>query len=120
MEFNPNKTRVEIIKEGAFAVTYFRDIYPGVNRKWYKNSWKESDELKKIHQKFYCSEYYDVDLNKYKVKTGTSLRFWQNKGQINEIDLYVQSVDTFQEEDLQMMKDNRWEKIVDLKVYQRK
>ena len=34
MEFNPNKTLVEIIKEGAFGGTYLRDIYSGVNRKW--------------------------------------------------------------------------------------
>ena len=27
-------------------------------------------------------------MNKYKVKTGTSLRFWENKGWINEIDPY--------------------------------
>ena len=27
-------------------------------------------------------------MNKYKVKTGTSLRFWENKGSINEIDPY--------------------------------
>ena len=27
MEFNPNKTPAEIIKEGAFGGTGFRDIY---------------------------------------------------------------------------------------------
>ena len=27
MKFNPNKTPIEIIKEGAFHGTYFRDIY---------------------------------------------------------------------------------------------
>ena len=27
MSFNPNKTPIEIIKEGAFGGTYFRDIY---------------------------------------------------------------------------------------------
>ena len=27
MSFNPNKTPIEIIKEGAFGRTYFRDIY---------------------------------------------------------------------------------------------
>ena len=31
MNFNPNKTPVEIIKEGVFGSTYFRDIY---SRKW--------------------------------------------------------------------------------------
>ena len=28
MNFSPNKTPVDIIKEGAFGGTYFRDIYP--------------------------------------------------------------------------------------------
>ena len=87
MEFNTNKTPVESIKEGAFGGTYFRDIYSGVNRKRYKISWKEFNELKNIDQKYY-SNYCDVKLNKYKVKTGTSLRFWENKGWIIEIYLY--------------------------------
>ena len=41
MDFKPNKTPVEIIKEGAFGETYFRCIYSGVNGKWYKNSLKK-------------------------------------------------------------------------------
>ena len=41
MDFNPNKTPVEIIKEGVFGGTYFRNIYSGNNEKWYKTSWKE-------------------------------------------------------------------------------
>ena len=48
MEFNPNKTPAEIIKEGPFGETYFRDIYSLVNGKWYRNLWKEFDELKDI------------------------------------------------------------------------
>ena len=48
MEFNPNKTPVEIIKEGPLGETYFRDIYSLVNGKWYRNLWKEFDELKNI------------------------------------------------------------------------
>ena len=76
MKFNPNKTPVVIIKEDAFEETYFRGIYFGVNGKWYRKSWKEIDELKKINQKVYCSNYYDANLNKYKVKTRISLRFW--------------------------------------------
>ena len=35
MDFSPNKTPIEIIKEGASRGTYFRDIYLGVNKKWY-------------------------------------------------------------------------------------
>ena len=57
MKFDPNKTPVKVIKEGAFGVTYFRDIYSGVTGKRYKNSWKEFKQFKDIDQKFYCSEY---------------------------------------------------------------
>ena len=38
MDVSTNKTAVEIIKEGAFGGTYFRDIYSGVNGKWYRKS----------------------------------------------------------------------------------
>ena len=40
MSFGTNKTPVEIIKEGAFGETYFRDIYFGFNGNYYKKSWK--------------------------------------------------------------------------------
>ena len=43
MSFSPNKTPIEIIKEGTFGGTYFRDIYSSINGKWYRNSWKEFD-----------------------------------------------------------------------------
>ena len=57
-----------MIKESAFAGTYFRDIYSGVKSKWYRKSQKKIDELKNIDQNYYCSNYYDVNVNKYKVK----------------------------------------------------
>ena len=56
MNFSPNKTPIEIRKEGAFGGTYFRDIY-SVNKKWYKNSWKGFVNLKNIGAKFYASDY---------------------------------------------------------------
>ena len=74
MDFGANKTSIEVVKEGEFGGTYFRDIYSEVNVKWYKNSSKEFDELGSIDQKYYCSNYYDVNVNKYDVKCGTSLR----------------------------------------------
>ena len=46
MDFNPNETPIEVIKKGAFGGTHFRDIYSGVNGKWYRKSWKEFDVLK--------------------------------------------------------------------------
>ena len=71
-----------------FGGLYFKGIYSGVTRKWYKKSWKKFDELKNIDKKYYCSNCYDVSVNKYDVKCGTSLRFRENKGWINEMDPY--------------------------------
>ena len=68
MDFGPNKTPVEVIREGVFGGTYFIDIYSGVTGKWYKKSSKEFNQLKNIDQKFYCSDYYDNSINKYGVK----------------------------------------------------
>ena len=78
MDFSPNETPIEVIREDAFGGTYFRDIYSGISEKF--------DQLKNIDAKFYASDYYDKNLDKYKVKRGTSLRFLENKGWINEID----------------------------------
>ena len=68
MKFGANKTPIEAIKDGAFGGTYFRDIYFGINGKWCKKSWKEFDQLTNIDAKFCASDYYDENLNKYKVK----------------------------------------------------
>ena len=68
MDFGTNKTLVEVIQEGAFGGTYFRDIFSDVNHKWSKKSWKEFEELKNIDQNNYCSNFYDVIVNKYGVK----------------------------------------------------
>ena len=76
------KTPVEVIKEGAFRETFFRDIYSSVNGKWHKNSWKEFDQLKDVGQKYYCWSYYDVSVNNYGVKCGISLRFWEKTDQL--------------------------------------
>ena len=75
MDFSPNKTPIEVIRESAFGGTYFVDIYSGINEKWYRKSWKEFVQIKNIDAKFYASDYYDVNMNKYGVKTRTSLRF---------------------------------------------
>ena len=88
MNFGANKTLVEVIKEGAFGGTYFREIYSGINGKWYRKSWKEFDQLKDIDKKYYCSDYCDLSVNKYDAKCGTLLRFWENKGWLNKINPY--------------------------------
>ena len=57
MDFGANKKSIEVIKEGAFGGTFFRDIYSGVTGKWCKNLWKEYDQLKDVDQKYYSSDY---------------------------------------------------------------
>ena len=88
MDLGANETPTEVIKEGAFGSTYFRDIYSSINGQWYKKTWKEFGQLKNIDQKFHCSDYFDVSVNKYGVKCGTSLRFWENEAWVNKIDPY--------------------------------
>ena len=85
MDVGAIKTPVEVIKEGAFGGRYFRDIYSGVTRKWYRKFWKEFDKLKDTDQKYYYSSYYDV---KYGDKCGAGLSFLEYKGWINAIDPY--------------------------------
>ena len=65
-----------------------RDVYSNINKKWFRNPWKEFIHLKNIDSKFYASSYYDINVNKYGVKYGTPLRFWENKGWINKRDPY--------------------------------
>ena len=36
MNFSPNKTPTEAIREDSFGGTYFRDISSGINGRWYK------------------------------------------------------------------------------------
>ena len=88
MGFSPNKTTIEIIKVGAFGGTYFRDVYSNINKKLYKNSWKEFVHLKNVDSTFYASDYYDINVNKYCVKCGKPLRSCENKCWINRIDPY--------------------------------
>ena len=64
------------------------ETYSNINSKLYRNSWKKLDVLKNIDKKLYASNYYDINVNKYKVKCGTSLRFWENKGWIHKQDPY--------------------------------
>ena len=62
MDFGPNVSPVEIIKKGAFGGTYFRNIYSGVNDKFYKTSWKEFKKLENIDKKYYGSNFFDTSL----------------------------------------------------------
>ena len=89
-DFKPNLTPREIFKLGSFGGTYWRPIYSSITKKKYKNvhhnfpkSW-----WKDIPEKNLSSSKCDISINKYKVRVGTSLKFWEEKGWITEYDPY--------------------------------
>lgn len=85
-EFRPNLTPKEIFAQGAFGGTYWRPIHSGVTKKNYKNrhlkyNWKLSNEL-------LTKSIPDKSKNKYKVMSGTSLKYWESKHWIKAQDPY--------------------------------
>jgi hypothetical protein len=84
-EFAPNLTPREIFQLGSFGGTYWRPIKSNVTKKTYKNihhnypkSWWQG-----IKENCLSSSNCDISINKYKVKVGTSLQFWEEKKWIN-------------------------------------
>ena len=80
-------------------------------------SHKEFDDLKKIKQKFYCSDYFDASVNKYGVKCGISLTFCEDNGLVSSKDSYGSFQWYFRYWLGRKLKDderqiNRWKRIV--------
>jgi len=86
-KFKPNLTPYQIFKKGAFGGTYWRPIYSSITKKKYKNQYKEFD-WKDIAEDYLISSKYDLDKNKYKVKSGTTLEYWESKNWIISQDPY--------------------------------
>ena len=89
-EFQPNLTPREIFKLGSFGGTYWRPIYSSVTNKKYKNEHKKfpKEWWKGIPEEDLTSSECDISKNKYGVRVGTSLDFWEEKGWISEYDPY--------------------------------
>tara|TARA_B100000683_G_scaffold17466_1_gene17291 strand:+ start:293 stop:955 length:663 start_codon:yes stop_codon:yes gene_type:complete len=91
-QFRPNMTPREIFKAGSFGGTYWRPIRSNVTKKSYKNKHKAypstwwsgipNDHLTKPWND------YDPKINKYGVRVGTTLRFWEQKRWINSTHPY--------------------------------
>ena len=89
-DFNPNLSPQDIFNLGSFGGTYWRPIYSRVTKKNYKNvhkkypkSWWKNIPETKLSQKTY-----DKTVNKYKVKVGTTLDFWESKKWISKYNPY--------------------------------
>lgn len=91
-EFKPNLTPEEMFRLGSFGGTYWRPIYSSIIDKELKNQHKKFPEKwwKGIPEDHLTRpfENYDTSINKYKVKVGTTLEFWENKGWISQEDPY--------------------------------
>lgn len=90
-EFRPNLTPKEIFQSGSFGGTYFRPIYSSITKKNYKNKHKEFPKSWFAGldiDKYVTSSECDKSINKYKVKSGTSLRYWEKKKWIKHQDPY--------------------------------
>ena len=89
-EFQPNLTPSDIFKLGSFGGTYWRPIYSSITKKEYENEHKEfpSKWWEDLSEDYLSSSKCNVKLNKYKVKSGTSLKFWEKKEWIVKQDPY--------------------------------
>jgi hypothetical protein len=91
-KFHPNKSPSEILKDGAFGGTYFRKIKSQVcNNQIFDNAWKElpKEWIEGLDPKIYLNcpfDKYNKNINKYKVKSGTTLEDWESSGWISPID----------------------------------
>ncbi len=90
-EFRPNVTPSEMFRAGVFGGSYWRPIKSNVTNKQYNSSqYKKypASWWKGIPEDHLNSTKCDPKINKYKVKVGTSLRFWESKGWITKYDPY--------------------------------
>ncbi len=78
-EFRPNLTPREIFKMGSFGGTYWRPIHSAVTRKNHRGAHLKYDWWAGIPDDFLTSSIYDKKKNKYGVKVGTTLEYWESK-----------------------------------------
>jgi hypothetical protein len=91
-DFKPNLTPREMFMMGSFGGTYWRPINSSVTNKNYKNkhlsypkSWWKNIPTNHLTTPY---EKYDKSINKYKVKVGTTLEFWESKDWISKYHPY--------------------------------
>ena len=87
-EFRPNLSPRDMFKLGSFGGTYWRPIksmfYPNILKNKYKKypkSWWSGIPTSHLTMRM---EDYDKSINKYGVRVGTSLKFWECKGWIEK------------------------------------
>lgn len=89
-DFRPNLSPRDIFTLGSFGGTYWREIYSHVTKKAYHNVHHKYSFLKGIDEYKMSLPYneYDKEVNKYGVKVGTTLEFWEHKNWITKWNPY--------------------------------
>lgn len=82
--FKPNITPTEMFNKGCFGGGYWRPIYSNIANKNIKNDYKKYDNLKNIPLNKLTNIKYNKQINKYKVKTGSTLEEWEKKNWIKK------------------------------------
>ena len=86
--FTPNLTPREIFSLGSFGGTYWRPICSTVTGKCYHDVQNKYSFFRDISSKMLSCPEYDKGKNKYKVRVGTSLEFWEGKHWITKYHPY--------------------------------
>ena len=92
-EFQPNLTPRQVLQEGSFGGTYWREIDSSVVKKRLKDQhkidifdgWWKGIPDNHMTRPF---EQYDISVNKFKKRVGTTLEFWEEKRWIKKHDPY--------------------------------
>lgn len=86
LEFTPNKTPEEVLREGCFGGSYFRPLYSRslgitIQDDWAElpPAWTEGLNI----EKYVTSPTYDPEVNKYKVQAGLPIEDWEAHGWIS-------------------------------------
>ena len=91
-DFKPNVTPMEMFQAGSFGGTYWRPIYSSITKRQYKDEHKKFPKTWWIdipeHHLTTPFDEYDKSINKYGVKVGTTLRFWEEKEWITKYHPY--------------------------------
>ena len=91
-EFRPNLTPREMFGMGSFGGTYWRPISSKITGRDYRNVHKRypASWWKGIPTHYLTTpwEAYDKSVNKYGVKVGTTLEYWEEKGWITKYHPY--------------------------------
>lgn len=86
LEFYPNNTPSQMLRQGVFGGSYFGDSTINTNNYDYSDLFKSFDP--DISQEMYLGSKYSRKVNKFKVHSGMSYEYWKGKGWMNDRDPY--------------------------------